>query len=275
MEYDPAALEGVSMRFRRDMWRTAPDDAVIESGVELRGFGPIQATAFAELPAVPRVNIVQGAAEPEAVDGGHLADAIEWMRSREVDYRVPVASALPAAGKAAQWLSEHGYERGEGWEKLVRDTSPPNLPEPPGIEIIELAPGEGEGMDTIAPAGMGLPDLAGLLFFDLPALENWRCYVALLRGELVACGSMLIDNGIAELGIDSTLEAARGWGCNKALLRRRLIDAAAAGCHTVFAELDECGPEGTDAARRNLFRAGFEEAYASQNWRRPSGIAPC
>lgn len=251
------------------MWGTAPEDAVAESGVEVRSFGPVQATVFAELCEVPRVNAVQGAAEPGAVEGGHLADAIEWMRAREVDYAVHVAAGRPGATQAEGWLRHKGYERGDGAEKFVRDASSPDLPATRGIEVLELATGEGEGMDSIASEGLGLPYLAGLLFYDLPGLSGWRCYVALLDGELVACGSMLIHEGIAELGVDATLTHARGHGCNQALLRRRLLEARAAGCHTVFADLGECEPGSSGAIRHNLLLSGFDEAYSSQSWQRP------
>jgi GNAT superfamily N-acetyltransferase len=269
VEFDPAVLEGIAKRFRHEIWRAAPPDAVIESGVEVEAFGPVLATVFEELAEVPRVNLIQGAAEPGAVEDGHLADAIQWVRAHEVDYRVHVAAQRPGTEAAEAWLSERGYERGDGWEKFVRDTSPLALPEAPGIEILELGYEEGEGMDSIASDGLRLPFLAGLLFYDLPGRANWRCYVALLDGELSACGSMLIHEGVAELGIDATMESVRGRGCNRELLRRRLRDAAAAGCHTVFAEMGECVPEAAASARRNLHRAGFEEAYRSQNWQRP------
>ena len=81
MEYDAALLERVAQRFRRDMWRSVTPDAVIESGVEVQRFGPVQATAFADLPEEHSLNQIQGAAEPGAVEEGHLAEAIEWMRA--------------------------------------------------------------------------------------------------------------------------------------------------------------------------------------------------
>jgi hypothetical protein len=269
MDYDSAALETISKRFRRDMWELAPDDAVVESGVKVKSFGPVQATAFAELFEVPRVNIIEGAAEPGAVTGGHLARAVEWMRAHEVEYRVHVASGRPGTGTAEKWLRGNGFERHNDWAKFVRDASMPRLTQPPEIEIIELLPEEGEGMDSIASEALGLPFIAALLFYDLPRLSSWRCYVALLEGELVACGSMLIAGDVAEFGVDATMEHARGRGCNLSLLRRRILDARRAGCQTFFADLGECEPGASDAIRRNLQRVGFDEAYVSQCWQRP------
>jgi hypothetical protein len=256
------------------MWKSVTPDAVTESGVETRRFGPVQATAFGDLPEIHSLNQIQGAAEPGAIEGGYLAEAVEWMRSWEVDYRVPVAECRPGTEEAESWLSTRGYERGGGWVKLVREASPPDLPANPDVTIFELGEHEadGEGMSSIAAEALELPVTAGTLFFSLPQEEQWRCYTAALapEGQIVATGSMLIDNGVAQFGPDSTLEHGRGRGCNTELLRRRLLDAVEAGCHTVFVELGESGPERFSAAYRNLRRAGFAEAYKSRNWQRPA-----
>ncbi|HET6997009.1 MAG TPA: hypothetical protein VFI03_00335 [Solirubrobacterales bacterium] len=274
MEYDATLLEQVAQQFRRDMWRSVTPDAVAESGVEVERFGPVQATAFGDLPEVYSLNQIQGAAEPGAVEEGHLARAIEWMRAREVDYRVPVAESRPGTAEAEAWLSVRGYERGAGWLKMIREATLPDLPLDPDIVIYELGQDEadGEGLSNIVSESLELPVTAGTLFFSLPQENRWRCYTAELAPEdgVVATGSMLIYGGIAQLGPGTTLEHARGRGCNTALLRRRLIDAVEAGCHTVFVELGEFDPERLSAAYRNLYRAGFEEAYQSRNWQRPA-----
>jgi len=51
-------------------------------------------------------------------------------------------------------------------------------------------------------------------------------------------------------------------------LRRRILDAAAAGCHTLFVETGERVPDRPSGSYRNILRAGFREAYLRPNWRR-------
>jgi hypothetical protein len=249
MDYEAAVLERVAQRFRRDMWESVVPEAVTESGVE-------------------------GAAEPGAIEDGHLAAALEWMRAREVDYRVPVALPRPGAAEAASWLGARGYERGAAWIKLVRGGGPPEIPVDPAIEIFELGEYEddGEGLSQIISEALELPVTAGALFFSLPQKAGWRCYTAALGPEepVVATASMMICDGIAQLGPGNTLACGRGRGCNTQLLRRRLEDAVAAGCHTVFVELGESEHESMAVVYRNLQRAGFEEAYRSHNWQRPA-----
>lgn len=274
MQYDPGVLEALAQKFRREMWQSVVPEAVTESGVEVVRFGPVQVTAFGDLPEAHLLNQIQGAAEPGAIENGHLAEAVEWMRSREVDYRVPVAEVRPGAARAEDWLSRRGYERGGGWLKYVRDTSPPDFPADPDIVIYELGEDEadGEGLSTIAAEALELPTTAGTLFFALPQEAPWRCYTAALGPDepAVATGAMLIEDGVAQLGPGTTLEHARGRGCNMALFRRRLVDAAAAGCDTVVVELSPHETQFFEQAERNLFRAGFEVAYESRVWQRPA-----
>ncbi len=274
VEYDAAVLEQVAQRFRRGMWKSVVPDAVEESGVQVESFGPVQATAFGDLPEVVGLNQIQGAAEPGAVAEGHLAAAVEWMRAREVEYLVPVAEARPGTREAEAWLGQRGYERGGAWVKLVLDLSSAPPLEDNGIVIYELGEDEadGEGLSTILSEALEMPITAGTLFFSLPMESRWRCYTAAIDPEegVVATASTLIDGGVAQLGPGATLRHARGRGCNRALLGRRLRDAAAVGCHTAFVELGECEPETFAAVRGNLLSAGFEEAYGSRVWRRPA-----
>lgn len=273
MGCDVALLERAELRFRGDIWRTAPTDAVLEAGVQMRQFGPVLVTVFADLPDVAGMNAVQGAAEPGAVAGGHLVEAIDWTREWEVDYVVPVAAGRPETELAEAWLAANGYEQSGIVRKYIRPASPAGWQDPLEIEVRKLAPRETEGMSYLAVECLGLPDMVGFLFCDLPELEGWHCYVALLDGVEVACGSMLIADGIATLGVDATAEHARGRGCNGALLARRLEDAAAAGCHTVMAEACDTPGNGPPAAARNLHRTGFVEASRSVTWRYPVGIS--
>lgn len=271
MEYDAATLERTAKTFRSDMWGTVCEDAVLECGILEAWFGPVQATLFEALPDDPRMNVILGAAEPGAAEEGHLANAIAWADEFDVGYRVAVAHGRPGTAAAESYLNRLGFEQGRGIWKYVRDTSWPNLPGNPAITVWEIGDEDaaGETMVFSAAPALGFSSAAANLLFALPVQERWRTYTAELNGRIVSFGSMLIDGGVAEVGLAATLPEARGHGCNQVLLRRRILDAIEAGCQTIFAELNEGETEGISAAGRNLLRAGFVPAYRSMNWQRP------
>jgi hypothetical protein len=274
VDFDAALLERVAQEFRRDMWESVVAEAVTESGIEVEQFGPVQASAFGELPEIAVLNQIQGGAEAGAVSGGYLAEAIEWMRAREVDYRIFIAEGRPESAESEFWLGTRGYERGDGWVTFVRDATPPRIAPHPEITIWPLGDSEldGEGLSAIVSQGMDLPLTAETLFFSLPQRARWHCYTASLAPEerVAATASMMIHEGVAHFGPGNTLDHARGRGCNTALLQRRLVDAIEAGCHTIFAEVWDCQPDRFSTVGRNLVRAGFEQAYEVRNWQRPA-----
>lgn len=270
--YDGAAIAAAELRFREDLWRSAPKDAVDEAEVRHRRFGPILATVFGDLPDVSLMNLVQGAAEQGAADQGDLAEAVEWVRSREVDYLVSVSSDRPGAESAERWLKARGYEPGPTLRRFVHPGADERTTAPSPLEISELGPLETEGMSHIFGEVLGLSSLATILMLGLPNREGWHCYRASLGGQEVACGAMLVLGKVALLGLEATLPDARRHGCQTALLERRLIDARKEGCDVAVAEACDTYP-GSPGAVRNLQHLGFEEIAGSGTWRRPTGIA--
>ncbi|HEU5062436.1 MAG TPA: GNAT family N-acetyltransferase [Solirubrobacterales bacterium] len=265
--YDSTALDRAERRFWRDVWASVPGEVAKEHGVELRKFGPIQASIATDLPEVGMLNLLLGAAD----DGGaeSLAAAAAWAEARGVSPYVPVTPGLPGSIATESWLRENGFKPAYAWMKFVRGPHPPRFPAPQGVEVVELSAPDQEPFGTIAAIGFGLPAWAGEFFAHLPGRDGWRCYVAKVAGEAVGCAAMLIEDGVAEFGVAATLEQARGRGCQTALLHRRICDAAAAGCHTLFVETGERVPGRPSASYRNILKAGFEEAYLRPNWQRP------
>lgn len=265
VRYDPAALDRAERRFWRDVWQSVPPEVAVEHGIELREFGPVQASIVRGLPQVSMLNLLLGA---PAAGGSDLADAVAWTEEHGVSPYVPVTPGLDGSGAAETWLREHGFEPAYAWMKFVRDPHPPRFPAPDGVEVIELGSGDEEPFGAIAAVGFGLPAWGAEFFARLPGRPGWRCYVARVEGKAQACAAMLVEDGLAEFGVAATLEEARGQGCQTALLHRRICDAAEAGCHTLFVETGERVPDRPSASYRNILRAGFEEAYLRPNWQR-------
>jgi GNAT superfamily N-acetyltransferase len=269
-EFDSSELDRVERRFWGEIWESTPVDAAREHGVELREFGPVQASILAELPQVGMMNLALGATEPGAVESGHLADAVGWMSARGVAPHVPVSPGVAETDRAENWLAENGFEPGYAWMKFVRDPHPPRFREPSGVEVVEISAGSEEPFGMIVATGFGAPAWAAAMFAELPGREGWRCYVARVGGVAQACAATLLDGGVAEFGLAATLEPARGQGCQLALLHRRIADAVEAGCRVLFVETGERVEGRPAGSYRNILRAGFEEAYLRPNWRRPA-----
>ncbi len=263
--YDPSGLDRVERRFWRDIWQSMPHEVTSEHGIELREFGSLQATLTRDLPQVPILNLVLGA--PEATEAD-IDYAIAWAEEHGVSPCVPLTPGLPGSAQAEAWLREKGFEQGYAWMKFVRDPHPPRFPAPEEVEVVELEAVDDEPFGTIAAVGFGMPAWAAEFFARLPGRDGWRCYAARVEGEAQACAAMLIEDGVAEFGIAATLEEARGRGCQTALLHRRILDAAEAGCHTLFVETGERVPDRPSGSYRNILKSGFEEAYRRPNWQR-------
>lgn len=265
MRYDPLMLDATEKRFWRELWRAAPPALAAEHGIELASFGPVQATIVRDLAPVRAMNLVLGAAEGDAAQ---LGAALDWARARGVDYYVPLTGGLPASAEAEALLRGRGYEHGYAWMKFVRDPDAPTPPDPAGVEVVELggAPQDGALLGRIVSAGFGLPPWMGALFEGVCGTDGWRCYAAHVDGEPVAAATLLLDGAVAELGAAATLAAARGRGCQTALLHRRIRDAAAAGARMLLVETGVQSGERPNASYRNILRAGFHEAYVRPNW---------
>ena len=268
MEHDPVVLDRVALRSWQDMWESAAPHAAEEAGMEVCRFGPVLATAAAAFPTDRCLNRIQGANEPGAMRKGQLKEAVEWMRLAEVEYTVSV-SALPSACRAVVWLSG-GFELRRRSVKFVRDTSALEGCDDSGAEIHRLSrEADGFGFCSVPEEVFGLEPALSSLLFSLPARESWRCYVTIDPRDdsrVAACGAMYVEDGIAQLAIDATSPRARGRGLHRALLRRRILDAAIEGCHTVIAEVSEMS--GVGAVHRNLARTGFEVTHMTNHWQR-------
>ena len=283
---DPDLLDRFERGFWADIWQAPKldesekeeeEDWLVEEfeddGFETRLFGPVQATVVTHAPRTPVLNVVLGAAEPGAVEGGHLAEALEWIESFGLDCRVRVKPGREGSEAAEDYLNRRGYRRTGPLARFVRDASPPDFPEPPGVEIDEWDEFE-EGFSRYFIEGFGLEPTLDALFEYLPGRRPWRCYVAIGEGDLGvgAATMMLHDRGIAQFGLAASLPSARCRGVHAALLRRRILDAAAAGSRLLFADVQEPLGEsrGPSPAASNLLRAGFRRHSAQSLWR-PSG----
>jgi hypothetical protein len=265
LPFDAVALDQAEKQFWRGLWDTACEDAVVDLGIDMVQFGPVEAAVVVEEAAEPALNFILGAGAPGAIEDGYLPAAVKWMERHDVDFRVPLTPGLPEREAAERWLQRHHYRLLEGPMKMLRDGSPPQSQAPPGIDIYErVDPWEDEGFGDPLAESLGFASWAATFFLDLPGTSDWRCYCAVDGDEPLAYVAMHLHRGVAVLALASRLVGERDGLGQAAVLHRCVADAAAAGCRTMA--VAEAGCEPAVADREALLRAGFENAARTHTW---------
>ncbi len=264
--------------FWTSLWKQAPFSMWDECGLDMVRFGPIWAACMAEDSSELGCNLVLGSSEAGAVEHGHLANAVAWLETRPlpawgglaegfgVDYRVPVIPGLPCSASAERWLQERGAVRGPGPARFVRDTSPPRVVSPAGIEVLDWNDWDDWFPEHLAES-LRLPS-GGTSFFTCLLTENhevWRSYGAVDNDEPLAYAAMHVDSGVATLAFASRPSELREGAGQVALLNRCIQEAAAAGCDMIAVTDAGHGPAVID--RESLERVGFEVAFQVPTWR--------
>jgi GNAT superfamily N-acetyltransferase len=101
-------------------------------------------------------------------------------------------------------------------------------------------------------------------FASAPQVE---CYLARVNGAVAGGGTIILRDGVAGLFGASTLQAYRNRGVQTALLRRRIMRAAEAGCDLVV-----CLAQPGSSSQRNVVRHGFEVLYTRVKFERDLAV---
>jgi len=112
-----------------------------------------------------------------------------------------------------------------------------------------------DGTGSAAPDDFQREQLTEV-FEEMTGVPGFIRYVARIEGDAVGEAAMRIDGDLAQLAGAGTLPRARGRGVQKALLQRRLADAAAAGC-TLAVVTTAPGTR----SQNNAMRRSFELLY--------------
>jgi hypothetical protein len=277
-EFGPATLERAERRARADLWDAAPPAVAEEYGIERADFGPIEATT-GRPELGPDLTLLLGAAEPGAADEGFLAEAVQWCRDRDARAYAPLVPARLGFDRAQAWLARNDFERSGGWVRFVRDPHPPRFPEPDGIEVRRVEPGDDSPFGREASFGVSstfgtrVPSWLASLLAALPGRDGWRCYVALAEHGDAAAAAVFDDGPITVLVVDTAWEIGENHA-RPALLHRIIVDAAAAGARAIGARVGERADGPPKGAATGLLLAGFKEAYRCPGWvdaRLPAG----
>jgi ribosomal protein S18 acetylase RimI-like enzyme len=237
-ERDPALpdlLQRVSNAFMLD-WLSKKE------GVELVRIGDAVAALSRSEPWLDFVNRVYGV--PPSLEEALVPYRAAGLR--------PWFELPPGAGELERELERAGAERLGDHAVLAGPAKAPG----PELDVRES---EAEVFARTFVRAVGAPDEARA------SIERWnaRLYVAYVDGEPAGAAALTIDGVVGHLANAATIPAFRGRGAQTALIRRRIRDAAAAGCTLVSTGTSDA------TSRRNLERAGLREVYRNSVWRGP------
>lgn len=206
----------------------------------------------------------------EALDAAVLDDLEARFAARETALQAEVSVLAEPAAHAQ--LTGRGY-RPAGFEHVLGHPLGAAIAAvPDGVTVDVATPAEGGTLRDVMLAAFASPDVGGVggdatppsaemrRWFDITmSAEGFRGYVARVDGAIAGGGSLRLDGDIAQFSGAGTLPRFRRRGVQTALLRARLLDAAAAGC-TIGVVVTQPGSK----SQQNAQREGFGLLYARQ-----------
>ena len=152
-----------------------------------------------------------------------------------------------------------GLQHYNNWIRLRRDLSDPaDLPptEPSDLDVRRIATKEAPTFGRLVATAFGYPPAIAPLAAQI-GRPRWHHSLAYERDTPIAAGAMYLADDIAWFGFAATDAAHRRRGAQRALVVRRLKDAADAGCRWVSVETAEDTVTKDAPSFRNLRRLGF------------------
>jgi GNAT superfamily N-acetyltransferase len=171
-----------------------------------------------------------------------------------------MVSPGPQAGRIFAWLLARGFKRHGGHSMLLRPCGRPVAAERLDVRVLRAGREHMAAVIAINERCFAIPASRRgwtRAAMRAPGLEQ---YVALVGRTPVASAALRIDGDLAWLGMGATLTRWRRHGAHAALIAARLRRAARKGCRWVSVETTIPEPGRPAGSRRNLLRAGFEEA---------------
>jgi len=159
-------------------------------------------------------------------------------------------------------LGRRGY-RLSSFENILALPVSRDDPEPhptPGIEVRPVEPGDADLYARVVAPNFAGPGQATDDLMEMTAvvlgMEHASSFLAMIDGQAVGGGAVLIHRGLALLAGAATLPAYRNRGVHAALHHARLAFARRSGC-----DLAAQGAQPGSTSQRNAERRGLRVAY--------------
>jgi hypothetical protein len=197
------------------------------------------------------------------------ADVLDEVVEVAAQAGAPVIGLQPSptivTPEVADLLAEKQFQPGRTWDKLVRDTA-----EPPAavtdLRVELVGPDRAAEFASVVLEGFGLPEQLRPFAEAECAMPGWTTYGAFDGDRLVASAALFVDGDTAALSGAATTAGERGRGAQRALMSRRIADAARAGAKVLGCETWSESEGNLNPSLHNMHWAGFRTLYRRANW---------
>jgi GNAT superfamily N-acetyltransferase len=192
----------------------------------------------------------------QAVTSDSLEPVLHHARTRGLTYLLvhcppwatpdgfPIAGARPANPMVKLYRQA---------DRSVEASSP--------LEIRAIGASDGELFGDIAAQGNEAPEFMADGFNSTVGQAGWKHYLAFDGAIPIAAAAVRFHGEVAWCCFAGTIPAYRGRGAQRALLARRVADAAAHGCTWVTCESLPDRPGMPSFSLANMLATGFTPAY--------------
>jgi len=262
---DEAALlsERIERAALEDLHATAPPEAHKELGLRLERVGTALVSMATGEPSI-LINRTIGLGVETPASRGDVEAIVSMYAGAGIErYYLHVhPGAQPA--ELRDWVLNAGLEPGRAWMKFKRGTAPAPAARC-GLEVRRIDGDHAFDFARIVAQGFGLLDDTIPLLAALVDSERWRLYVAFEGDTPAGAAAMFVDHGAAWFDWAATLPDFRRRGAQGAALARRIGDALALGCHTMFTETGEAVEGDPQHSYGNIEKLGFEATVLREN----------
>jgi hypothetical protein len=151
------------------------------------------------------------------------------------------------------------------WAKFYRSTAAvPDVAT--GLTVRAIGSHERDLFSTTAIAGFGMPRPMAAWLSQLVGRPRWHTYVTFSDGEPAGAAAMYVHGEFAWFGVSASKPDMRKRGSQRALLARRLKDAAALGAKHATTETGVPQEGQAAPSYSNILKSGFTVAYVRPNW---------
>lgn len=241
------------------MCQAAPPEIIQMTGLRVRRFGAAFTVAMPLARQYP-INGANGVGILEPATQTLLDDLTSFFRESGCGFGIGV-NPVSQPENLAEWLLERGFTKGGHIPILVRGTV--NAPEDSTeFRVERIGPEQAAVWEAIF-SSMYVAYLAKWQAALVGRKDRFH-YLVFDGDAPVAVSQMSAMDGVGFLHFSGVLPEYRGKGIQRALIARRIRDAAEAGCAWVTSTADADTPEQPGYSLRNLLHCGFTVLHHTQ-----------